>query len=121
MADQITLLLDVTPVSATVVDVALAASVNDPDLSGIVETGIVVQSVGGADDPVALHLTVLGAMFARSEFTTSPGAVNAVVTVRFGAVSPLGSVVAIDGTPLPFVTSTPELAVPKFPRVPALL
>jgi hypothetical protein len=42
---------------------------------------------------------------------TSPVAVNVVVTVKLGAVKPLGSVVEIDGAPPEDVTRTPLFAV----------
>jgi hypothetical protein len=58
-----------------------------------------------------LSRTVLFAWVAKSARVTRPVAVKPVVTVREGAVSPLGSVVEIDGTPPLEVTRTPLLPV----------
>jgi hypothetical protein len=92
----------------------------------IPEANVVPVSVPAAAATVQVEprvqvwpLTVV-AGFARSALVTRPVAVNAVVTVKLGAVRPLGNVVEIDGTP-PFVTSTPLFAVAISPTLPPVV
>lgn len=53
--------------------------------------------------------------------SVTPPYVRLVVMTSAGAVSPLGSVVTSEGTPLPFVASTALLTAVISPSVPALL
>jgi hypothetical protein len=69
--------------------------------------------VGGAHVEPRVQVTPLTVTdgFAMSAFVTKPVAVNEPVTVNAAAVSPLGSVVPIEGTPPPLVVRIPLLAL----------
>ena len=85
-----------------------------------VEQDPTASAVGDAVPLVALPTTVFAACVEWSANVTRPVAVNAVVTVKLGAVKPLGSVVAHEGIPVPPEIKTLLLAFAISPNVPPL-